>query len=227
MDGIAYKRSSNLVTDALPGVSLNLKKVNGVSNPSTSVYLTRDTSTVRANVVALVQAYNDAKSMLGVVSDPKSSVETYGATLVNDSLVSNMRNQLREMFMSDSSTPGVAVKSLRDLGISLDMTGAMTLDNAKLDTALQTNFDDVVTTFTANQNNRSATSPLTTQSVNAESQNAKYADQLAALQTRMDDLLARYTKQFSVMESLVGSINSQKTSLKSTFDGMMSMYTND
>jgi flagellar hook-associated protein 2 len=71
------------------------------------------------------------------------------------------------------------------------------------------------------------TSPLTTQSVTAESQNAKYADQLAALQTRMDELLARYTKQFSAMESLVGSINSQKTSLKSTFDGMMSMYTNN
>jgi flagellar capping protein FliD len=70
-----------------------------------------------------------------------------------------------------------------------------------------------------------ATSPMTTQSVTAESQNAKYADQLAALQTRMDELLARYTKQFSAMESLVGSINSQKTSLKSTFDGMMSMYT--
>jgi flagellar hook-associated protein 2 len=71
------------------------------------------------------------------------------------------------------------------------------------------------------------TSPLSTQSVNAESQNAKYADELAALQTRMDELLARYTKQFSAMESLVGSINSQKTSLKSTFEGMMSMYTNN
>ena len=50
---------------------------------------------------------------------------------------------------------------------------------------------------------------------------------LAALKTRMDDMLARYTKQFSAMESLVGSINSQKTSLKNTFDGMMSMYTDN
>ena len=71
------------------------------------------------------------------------------------------------------------------------------------------------------------TSPLTTQSVTAEKQNTTYADALAVLKIRMDDLLARYTKQFSAMESLVGSINSQKTSLKSTFDGMMSMYTNN
>ncbi|MEY3721619.1 MAG: hypothetical protein RL618_2138, partial [Pseudomonadota bacterium] len=39
-------------------------------------------------------------------------------------------------------------------------------------------------------------------------------------------LLQRYTKQFSAMDSLVGSINSQKTSLKSTFEGMMAAYTN-
>jgi flagellar hook-associated protein 2 len=242
VDGIAYKRSSNLVTDALPGVSLNLKKVNGVSNPSTSVYLTRDTSTVRANVVALVQAYNDAKSMLGVVSDPKSSVETYGATLVNDSLVSNMRNQLRELFMSDSSTPGTAVKSLRDLGISLDMTGAMTLDNVKLDTALQTNFDDVVTMFTGNMNGLgqystalagvagdankklskllsvSGTLKMATNNTNAQTNS--YKEDLAKLQARMDALLIRYQKQFATMDSMVGQATSTKASLKSTFNNM-------
>ncbi len=39
-------------------------------------------------------------------------------------------------------------------------------------------------------------------------------------------MLARYTRQFSQMESLVGSVNAQKTSLKSTFEGMMAAYTN-
>jgi flagellar capping protein FliD len=39
-------------------------------------------------------------------------------------------------------------------------------------------------------------------------------------------MLARYNKQFASMESIVGSVNSQKTSLKSSFDGMMSVYTN-
>jgi len=242
VDGIAYKRSTNLVTDALPGVSLNLKKVNGVSNPSTSVYLTRDTSTVRANVVALVQAYNDAKSMLGVVSDPKSSVETYGATLVNNSLVANMRNQLREMFMTDSSTPGTTVKSLRDLGISIDMTGVMTLDNTKLDTALQSNFDEVVTMMTGNMNglgqystapagvageaNRklskllSVSGTLKTATNNTNTQTNSYREDLAKLQTRMTALLARYQKQFASMDSMVGQATSTKASLKSTFNNM-------
>ena len=42
----------------------------------------------------------------------------------------------------------------------------------------------------------------------------------------MDSLLARYQKQFASMDSLVGSIKSQQTSLTSAFQGMMAMYTN-
>jgi flagellar hook-associated protein 2 len=300
-----------------------------------------------------VTAYNEANSLFTEVTNSKSELDIYGATLVGDSTVRMVRNQLRDALLGDSSTPGTKVSAAWQMGLTVDKAGVMTLDKTKLTAALTDNFADVVTTFTANQNNRTATSPpysssagyssattslnggaaftvtiasadgtdqdfsiaaanstpqgvvdainatdlgytaslvqetsgtlpykivvvgsiggsrftltaadadgdtvsdlnfsssgsgiagdtlrkitswlattspLSTQSVNAESQNAKYADELAALQTRMDELLARYTKQFSAMESLVGSINSQKTSLKSTFEGMMSMYTNN
>lgn len=349
VDGVSYTRSSNSVTDVVDGVTLNLL----AASTTASVSLARDTSQLVDKIDALVTAYNEANSLFTEVGNPKSSLDIYGATLVGDTTVRMVRTQLREALLGESSTPGTNVTAAWQMGLSVDKAGVMTLDKTKLVTALEDNFDDVVTTFTANQNNRSATSPpyssssgyssdtsslnggaaftvtltstdgtshgfpvtaanatpqgvvdainatslgytaqlvqetsgttpykivilgsiggsgytleatdadgdavsdltfsssgsgiagdalrkittwlattspLTTQSVTAESQNAKYADALAALQTRMDELLARYTKQFSAMESLVGSINSQKTSLKSTFDGMMSMYTNN
>jgi flagellar hook-associated protein 2 len=71
-----------------------------------------------------------------------------------------------------------------------------------------------------------ATGALVAQTSNAETQNNKYKTDLTKLQTRMDALLVRYQKQFAAMDSLVGNVNSQKTSLKSSFDGMMAMYTN-
>jgi flagellar hook-associated protein 2 len=134
------------------------------------------------------------------------------------------------------------------MGISIDRSGVMSLDEAKLDDALSNNFDDVVQTMTGNTNGLSAysTKPagfageamrklskligpsgvLLTNTQNAETQNGKYQADLAKLATRMTSLLARYNKQFSSMESIVGGVNSQKTSLKSTFEGMMSVYTN-
>jgi flagellar capping protein FliD len=66
-----------------------------------------------------------------------------------------------------------------------------------------------------------------TKTNNANTESDKYRVRLAALQVRMDALLARYQKQFASMDSLVGSVNSQKTSLKATFDGMMASYTNN
>jgi flagellar hook-associated protein 2 len=66
---------------------------------------------------------------------------------------------------------------------------------------------------------------LTTQSTSATNQNTKYQADLTKLQTRMDILLKRYQKQFAAMDSLVGNVNSQKTSLKSTFEGMMASLT--
>jgi flagellar hook-associated protein 2 len=68
--------------------------------------------------------------------------------------------------------------------------------------------------------------PLMSQSESASTQNTKHQKDLADLQARMDSLLARYTKQFAAMDSLVGQVNSQKTSLKSSFEGMMAAYTN-
>jgi hypothetical protein len=53
-----------------------------------------------------------------------------------------------------------------------------------------------------------------------------YKEELEKLDARMTLLLSRYNKQFGSMESLVGQSKSLKTSLQSTFEGMMSVYTN-
>ena len=245
VDGVPYTRTSNTLTDVVPGLTLNLKAK--TTGPAT-INLSRDTAPLQTKMQALVTAYNDAQTIFTAVSDPKSTLDTYGATLVGDSTVRQVRQQLRDMLMSPSSTPGTSVGALWQMGFSIDQKGVMALDSTKLDTALSTKFDDVVKAMTGNQNGLSPqsaisggvagdavkklttllgnTGTLVAQTNNAEQQNTKYKTDLTKLQTRMDALLARYQKQFAAMDSLVGSVNSQKTSLKSSFDGMMAMYTN-
>jgi flagellar capping protein FliD len=72
----------------------------------------------------------------------------------------------------------------------------------------------------------SPTGILASQSDSFTKQSTGYKDSLTKLDARMQNLLTRYNKQFASMQSFVGDANSQKTSLKSTFDGMMSIYTN-
>ena len=245
VDGITYTRSTNTLTDVLPGTTLDLKTL--TSGPA-SLSMVRDNTALKEKFNTLVTTYNDAASMLNVVTDPKSTVETYGATLVGDSTARSVKNQLRSLIQGTSNTPGGQIGAFWQLGISVDQAGVMSLDQAKLDAALSDNFDDVVKTMTGNTNGLSAYStqpagfageamrklskmigpngPLLSNSQNAETQNAKYQQDLAKLDTRMSAMLLRYNKQFASMESLVGSVNTQKTSLKSTFEGMMAAYTN-
>jgi flagellar hook-associated protein 2 len=243
VDGVAITSSSNSVEGAIPGVTLNLTNT---TNGAASLNFSRDTTAVKAKLQAVVTAFNDANSMLGVVSDPKSTVPTYGATLVGNSTVSQVRSQIRAMVMGNSSSASGNVNALRDLGITINSSGNLDLDATKLDKALSSNFDKAVTMLSANRENLSAastlpaglagdavkkltgllasTGALTSQSANATSKISAYKLELTKLETRMTDLLARYTKQFSAMDAIVGQTNSLKTSLTSTFDGILGVY---
>jgi flagellar hook-associated protein 2 len=248
VDGMDMTSSKNAVTDAIAGVTLNLTGITTTNVPANLVF-SRDTSSISTKLDALVTAYNDANTMLGVVSDPKSTVETYGATLVGNNIVNSVRSQMRQLISNSSSTPGGGLTALRDIGFTLDQTGVLSIDKTKLDSALKNNFENVVTLVTGNRENQSkfsvlpsgvageavkkltalldTSAPLTAQSTNLTTKISAYKKQLADLDTRMTSLLTRYNKQFATMESMVGQSKSLQTSLKSTFEGMMSAYTNN
>ncbi len=244
VNGIQYTRTSNTLADVISGVTLELRS----TATAASITLTQDTSAIKTKLQELVTAYNDFDTIVKETTDPKSSLETYGKTLIGDPTVKLVRQQIRSMFLGQSSTASSAVTSLGDLGFKTDQKGVLSLDESKLDAVLKSNYGDVVKAMTGNQSNISSVStqpagiagdtfrrlgkllapggPLQSKSDNATNENTKYSAQLEKLKSRMESLLARYTKQFSQMESLVGSVNSQKTSLKATFEGMMAAYTN-
>lgn len=245
VNGMAITSSSNRITDAIAGTTLELfSTTNGTANLDFS----RDTTTVKSKIQALVTAFNDANSMLTVVSDPKSTVAEYGASLVGNNIVSTVRSQMRTMITTDSTSPSGGLNALRDIGLSINRSGTLELDTTKLDSAMLNKFDNVVTLLTANQEKLSATSALpagaageavkkinnlldasgaiTSQSTNLTKKITDYQKELTALDTKMTALLTRYNKQFASMESIVGQSKSLQTSLKSTFEGMMAAYTN-
>jgi flagellar hook-associated protein 2 len=245
VNGLSMSRSSNTVTDIIPGSTVTLK---APTIGASTVTLGRDVSSVKTKLTDMVTAWNDAQSLLKEVSDPKSTLDTYGATLVGDSTVRRIQQQLRDMVMGSPSSPATNAAGLWQLGISITQTGQLTVDNTKLDAELQNNYDDVVKLFTNDKNLfLSSTTdaagiggdavkkitallgpngPMLQQTQTATTQNTKYKDDLTKLQLRMDNLLKRYTTQFGAMQSMVGQTNSMKASLKSSFDGMMATYTN-
>ena len=244
VNGLPITRSTNSINDVIDGVTLNLFASTGTS--AARLDLNRETATIKDNLRALVTIYNEFNANLKVLGDAKSDVETFGGALAGDSLVQSVRNQVRRLISDPSSTPGTTIQAARNVGLSIDRDGVLQLDESKLDQALQDNFSEVVTMFTANKSNVSVYNPQSAglandavrkldemlrssgvvekQTASAQKQITAHKAELERLQEQMDKLLSRYMDQFSVMESIVGESNSLRSSLKGTFEGMMKAY---
>lgn len=245
VNGLTVTRSSNQVSDLIEGVRLDLTTT---TNTPARIDLSRETASIKDKFKALVSAYNDLDVTLKELGNAKSTIEDGGGSLVGDAILQSVRNQVRSLITNESSTPGNTVKTARQAGLSFDRNGQLTLDEAKLEKALQDHFDEVNQVFSAGSSGKSLYSSdsagvagdavvkldqmlrssglIANQTESANKKIDAYKADLSKLDERLSQTLQRYIQQFSVMESIVGSNNSLKTSLKSSFEGMMSMYTN-
>lgn len=204
------QRPTNSVSDVIDGVTFNLVSVtSGVAR----IDLTRDTSGVTGKIENLVKAYKDFEENLKILGDRDSKVEEFGGSLASDSLLQNVRTQVRDMLTAQSSTPGSKVTAPRDVGLTFDRTGVLQFDKEKLATQLQSNFDEVAKMFSANTNNQSvfstapggvagdavnkldklirSTGQVAQQSQNAAKQVERYKTDLVKLEDQMQKLLNR------------------------------------
>jgi flagellar hook-associated protein 2 len=245
VNGLTVTRSSNTVNDVIDGVTLDLF---ASTTGAARLDLNRDTAGIKDNIKGLVTAYNDFEETLKILGDRSSEVEDFGGALAGESMLQSVRNQVRTLITNTSNTPGTNIRAARDVGLSLDRFGKLNLDEAKLDAALQNNFTQVSTMFTAGTSNKSIYSPepaglageainsiekmllstglIDTQTKSAAAQILKHKEELKILDERMEKLMTRYMSQFSVMESIVGNSNSMREGLKGTFEGMMKAYGN-
>jgi flagellar hook-associated protein 2 len=244
VNGIALTPSTNSLTDLIPGVTLDFY---APTTGAAAIDFVRDSTAVTSKMEALVKAYNDANTMLDTVSNAKSTVETYGGSLAGNSIVNNLRTQMREaVFKNDPNSSG-NLKGLRDLGISIDKNGVMTLDKTQLNKVMSSNFEAAITMLTGNSENLSefsqapsgavggafkaissllgSTGSIAQQSTNLTKRISEFKDELTKLEDRMTKLQERYNQQFGAMEGMVGQSKSLRTSLTSTFEGMMAAYT--
>ena len=211
VNGLTVSRSSNTVNDVIDGVTLELY---ASTSGAARLDMNRDTAGIKSNVQGLVTAYNEFEETLKILGDRGSEVEEFGGALAGESLLQSVRNQVRSLITNTSSTPGTTIKAARDVGLSFDRFGQLTLDESKLVNALQNNFAEVSTMFSAGTNNKSIYSPapaglaggainsiekmllstglIDTQSKSATSQIAKFKADMTVLDERMEKLMTRY-----------------------------------
>ena len=182
-NGITITSSSTNVSEAIPGLSLNILKTG-----TTTVTVDDDNSTLKAKVQEAVDAFNSFNSFYTQQIQSKGSLPLYG-----DSLLRGVNRQLRNFLASTSSNSGV-FKSAAAIGIKLSLTGKLEIDNAALDSALSSKRADVATLL-------SGDSGLAAQVSNLIDGYTKSGGTLANAQARSQTTIDSYNKRIEVLEA--------------------------
>ena len=234
VNGIDFTRSSNVIDDVITGVTLSL---NTVTNGSANLSINQDDNQTRANIVDFVTIYNEAQRQLKELSN--SSI---GGELAGDSIFRSLTSSLRSLVLGTSSSASGNISNLSDMGISVSRTGELDVDDTKLDNALANNFSDVVTMFSANTDNQSASSTdvaglagditnliadataadgyLESQQDTLADANSRRQEELSDLADRMERVEERYNRQFLAMQQIIDQMNSTRESMESSFENL-------
>lgn len=216
VNSLAITSSSNTITTAIEGVTLNL-----IKDGSSTVKVATNTAATVSAFDAFVKAYNDASKQISNVSGYNSETKQ-GAILTGDSTVRNIQSRLRQLLFSGVSSLTRGVQTLSDLGIRLQKDGTLSLDTGKLTSALNDPVKDVKGLMTqttsgnpgiavrfaeglASMVDSDGLIDNRTEGINASIKSLQKQNE--TLQKRLADIEKRYRAQFTALDSLVASLN--------------------
>lgn len=235
VNGVNITNASNSIGTAVAGLNLELKG----TFVSESITVTRDTSGVKTEIQNLAQVYNEAQTIFNSLRNGSDAEDELVGALSTDSIFRSVQSSFRNTFSSISSTPSGDINYWADLGVSVQRDGTLKIDEDRLDSALATSFDDVVTALTADTESQSdigdasrglagdmsamirdltkANGPIANAISTSTESLSDYEVRLTELDSRMDRIRERYTQQFAAMQQIVDGFNSTSEYLTNNF----------
>ncbi len=239
VDGLSITHSSNMVEDAIEGVTLTLTKL-GTSRISVS----NNPSAARAAAQSLVTAFNGFLSQANALSlnTPSTVLGEAGSTgpLAGDSLIRDVLARIRSEVFTPVQGASGAYTSLSSIGISFQADGSLLLDTDRFDKAMTSNaasiaklFDTepfgvgsigITERFSAQLDrliNDDGAIDARVDGLNTTSKQLQ--DQQKQLANRLTQIEARYRQQFTTLDTLLSGLNSTSAFLTQQLDALANL----
>lgn len=233
LDPLTIERSSNTISDAIPGLSLTLTKTTGTE--TVQVSLSQDVNAVKTNIKALATAYNEVVKFINERTTYNVTTKQ-GGVFFNESSARTVMAQLRAA-LSSSVSGATAYTSVGQIGFKTERDGTITVDDGQLTTALSTNYSAVKALF-ANQGTATGLAQSVVSAVDAlndvvggaltlrknglTGEISRIGDDIV----RQEDALSRYEerlrRQFAALDGLVRQLQGQSSFLQARFSSNQS-----
>ncbi len=217
LDGVAFTRASNSITDVLPGVTLTLKKADAAA--PVSITTQRPLETIRQTINDFVSVFNTMKRNIAAA---RTATGGDGAMRALDQQLSAL--------ISQAVTSDPAINSLSDIGIATNRDGTISVNAAQLEAAITANPDAVEAIFNPQRDGTHTTSSdpgisLALKSINdgATANNgilaglkSRLEKEAAAIVANREKMESREEAYRSRLEKQFGSMDARLSAIKAT-----------
>ena len=241
INGTTVTRSSNAITDLIPGLTINL-----VGTGDSTITVAQDNSALSSKISAFVTSFNALDKSLKDISSYDATAKK-GAALYGDSTINSLRREIRSIITStlgvDSTT---SYNRLSQVGVSFKSDGTLSLTSTTLNTAISANFNKVASLFSgtgdstdsstlqgfAYQLNTLLTTAtgidglITNRKSSLQSEIRRLQARADQEQLRLADLQQMYQRQYTALDKTVASLNSMASYLTNQFDAMSNTQKN-
>ena len=138
INGLSLTSTGNTVTDAVTGLTLTLKE----TTSSAEISVTDNKGGIKQAINTFVSGYNDLITTLNELTSYDAATGVRGA-LQGDFSARSIFSQLRSTLGNAADGYKGALSRLPEIGITSTTTGTLAVDDTKLTSALESNFDDV------------------------------------------------------------------------------------
>jgi len=238
LDGASQESTSNTLTNAISGVSINLLSATASGGSDATITVAANNATLKS----AVKGFTDTYSALITAVNAETQVTTNAdgsvtpAALTGDSSVRSMMKSIQSVMNSVTGTG--AFTSLAQFGVTSDQTtGTLSVKDVAFDKAVLTNGSDLNSIFTGDNGllarltsvtdgyAQSATGVFASKSATLQGNLKDLSNQQDTLNTRSDALTASLTVKYNAMDSLVAQLKSQSDSVMTTLNSLNSTKT--
>jgi flagellar hook-associated protein 2 len=222
VNGLSMTRSTNSITDAVTGLTLNLKKTG-----ATAIGVSQSTE-IENKLRSFILAYNSVQDF-AAAQYKKDSKDRPTGVLAGDSTLRNIQQQLRSAAGAISNDNGGTLNSLAAIGITRNETGMLAIDSAAFNEALKAKPGDVKALLfgktegqkgifqgfltTSKGMSDSVTGTVQTAITGYQSSVKGMNDTITHKMEALARLKTSLTRQFSVADAAIGQLNGQASSL--------------
>lgn len=221
IDGFDISSSTNTVSGAVDGVTLNLLQ----SSPGSaeSLLVENDVEVVRQSIGDFVESYNNLIETFDQLTDYNAEADV-AAPLLGDATVRSIREQIRREFSTAVADIDAPFDTLAEIGVEVQLDGKLSIVDDDLSAVLAEDFFQLGQLFSTSdgyavrlfdlvQGFLDSDGIVETRTSGLAEKIDGFTDERDSLNERLATLETRLLRQFNALDSLISQLTSTSTFL--------------